>query len=146
MALVYRSHGILEDPTPSTSKSGISSNEVKFSSCADYFPWMLRGCSCRKIRIKYEENRFDLISLQPSYTWFLYGWLSKLWSLFGYPKYQVPYYNRDPKRDHNFDNHPNIHTPLSLQRRHAQDLPLKAKGWVFLIPTTWKHEIHSKTF
>ena len=34
------------------------------------------------------------------------GWLSKLWSLFGYPKYWVPYYNKDPKRDHNFDNHP----------------------------------------
>ena len=25
---------------------------------------------------------------------------------FGYPKYLVPYYNRDPKRDHHFDNHP----------------------------------------
>ena len=25
-------------------------------------------------------------------------WLSKLWSLFGYP-------NRDPKKDRNFDNH-----------------------------------------
>ena len=37
-----------------------------------------------------------------------YGWLSKSWSLFGYPKYQVPYYNRDPKRDHNFDNHPYV--------------------------------------
>ena len=24
----------------------------------------------------------------------------------GHPKYEVPYYNRDPKRDHNFDNHP----------------------------------------
>ena len=32
----------------------------------------------------------------------LCGWLSKLWSLFGYPKY----YNRDPKRDQHFDNHP----------------------------------------
>ena len=28
-----------------------------------------------------------------------------MWSLFGYPKYSGPYYNRDPKRDHNFDNH-----------------------------------------
>ena len=36
----------------------------------------------------------------------LHGWLSKLWSLLGYSKYSVPYYNRDPKRDHNFDNHP----------------------------------------
>ena len=36
----------------------------------------------------------------------LYGWLSKLRSLFGHPKYQVPYHNRDPKRHHNFDNHP----------------------------------------
>ena len=34
------------------------------------------------------------------------GWLSKLWSLFGYPKYKVPYYNKDPKRDPNIDNHP----------------------------------------
>ena len=34
------------------------------------------------------------------------GWLSKLGSLFGYPKCQVPYYNKDPKRGHNFDNHP----------------------------------------
>ena len=25
---------------------------------------------------------------------------------FGYPKYYVPYYNKEPKRDHNFDNHP----------------------------------------
>ena len=25
---------------------------------------------------------------------------------FGYPKYSVPHYNRDPRRDHNFDNHP----------------------------------------
>ena len=23
-----------------------------------------------------------------------------------YPKYQVPYYNKDPQRDQNFDNHP----------------------------------------
>ena len=36
------------------------------------------------------------------------GWLSKLWSLFGYPKYDVAYYNRDPKRTHNFDNHPAV--------------------------------------
>ena len=34
------------------------------------------------------------------------GWLSKLWSLFGYPKYQVPYCNGYPKRDHNFDHDP----------------------------------------
>ena len=38
----------------------------------------------------------------------VYGWLSKLRSLFGYPKYQAQYYTRDPKRDHNFDNHPYI--------------------------------------
>ena len=33
----------------------------------------------------------------------------------GYPKYEVPYYNKDPKRDHNFDNHPYtiwVHGPL----------------------------------
>ena len=27
---------------------------------------------------------------------------------FGYPKNSVPYCNRDPQRDHNFDNHPYI--------------------------------------
>ena len=36
------------------------------------------------------------------------GGLSKLGSLFGYPEYEVPYYNRDPKRGPNFDNHPYI--------------------------------------
>ena len=35
----------------------------------------------------------------------LYGWLSKLWSLFGYPTYWVPD-NRDSKKEDNFDNHP----------------------------------------
>ena len=30
----------------------------------------------------------------------------KLMVPFGNPKYSVPYYNRDPKRDHNLDNHP----------------------------------------
>ena len=34
-----------------------------------------------------------------------HGWLSKLWSPFGSPKYQVPYDTKDPKRDHDFDNH-----------------------------------------
>ena len=36
----------------------------------------------------------------------VYGWLSKLGSLFGYPKYEVPYYSTDQKRDPNFDNYP----------------------------------------
>ena len=27
-------------------------------------------------------------------------------SFLGYPKYQVPYYNEDPKRDPKIDNHP----------------------------------------
>ena len=35
-----------------------------------------------------------------------YGWLSKLWAPFWVPKYLVPYYKRDPKRDHRFDTHP----------------------------------------
>ena len=34
----------------------------------------------------------------------VYGWSSKLWS----PKYSVPYYMNDPKRDQNFDNHPYV--------------------------------------
>ena len=34
------------------------------------------------------------------------GWLSKLWSPFGSPKYLVPCYSKDPKGDHSFDNFP----------------------------------------
>ena len=44
-----------------------------------------------------------------------HGWLSKLWSRFGYPRYLVPYYsNVDPERDNNFDNHPHCKTPGSV--------------------------------
>ena len=34
----------------------------------------------------------------------LLGLYIPYFSIFGYPKYSVPYYDRDPKRDHNFDN------------------------------------------
>ena len=34
---------------------------------------------------------------------------------FGYPTYVVPYYNRDPKMDHNFDNHPISNLQGSIQ-------------------------------
>ena len=34
-----------------------------------------------------------------------YGWLSKLWSPCGSPKYEVPYYTKEPKRDHTLHNH-----------------------------------------
>ena len=40
-----------------------------------------------------------------------YGWLSESWSL------QVPYSNRDPKRDHDFDNHPYEIERLALKIR-----------------------------
>ena len=30
----------------------------------------------------------------------------KIMAPFGYPKYKVPYYNKDPKRGPNIDNHP----------------------------------------
>ena len=44
--------------------------------------------------------------LRPNSHTQLHGWLSKRWSPFGSPKYQVPFDTRDPKGDHNFDNHP----------------------------------------
>ena len=34
----------------------------------------------------------------------------------GYPKYYVPYYNRDPKRDHNFDKPPNVKVKILVLR------------------------------
>ena len=50
----------------------------------------------------------------------VYGWLSKLWSLFGYPKYEGPYYNRDPKRDHNFDKQPNDMPYFTMPQRYLK--------------------------
>ena len=47
------------------------------------------------------------------------GWLSKLWSLFRYPKYLVLYHNKDPKRDQNFDNHPHDIQALCVQALQA---------------------------
>ena len=50
------------------------------------------------------------------------GWLSKLGSLFGCLKYQVPYYNKDPKRDHNFDNYPILTKyPEASSRLHRRE-------------------------
>ena len=40
---------------------------------------------------------------------------------FGYPKYQASYYNREPKRDHNFDNHPNEkHLKVKVKTLHPR--------------------------
>ena len=48
---------------------------------------------------------------------------------FGCPKYSVPYYNRDPKGDHKFDNHPyggySHRTSLSLWRGAAHGAALR---------------------
>ena len=42
-----------------------------------------------------------------------YIWVvAKMMVFFGYPQYEVPYYNRDPERDHNFGNHPYAFTCL----------------------------------
>ena len=43
-----------------------------------------------------------------NYYYELYGWLSKLWSLFGTLNIRCRIIKRDPKRDHNFDNHPYV--------------------------------------
>ena len=44
------------------------------------------------------------------------GWLSKSWCRFGYPKYYVLYYSRDPKRAHNLDNYPRSHHGCKAQK------------------------------
>ena len=51
-----------------------------------------------------------------------YGWLSKLWSPFGSPKYWVPYCIKDPRRDHNFDNHPYVKLAVSRLIGWIRDL------------------------
>ena len=33
----------------------------------------------------------------------------------GYPFFSVPYYNRDPKGDHIFENHPDIYIYIYIQ-------------------------------
>ena len=53
----------------------------------------------------------DLIIIYPKpYSIYFRGdymaGLSKLWFLLGTLNIRGPYYNRDPKRDYNFDNHP----------------------------------------
>ena len=46
----------------------------------------------------------------------VYGWLLKLWSLVRHPKYEVPYYIKEPKRDHDYDNHPYINANSDSKR------------------------------
>ena len=58
--------------------------------------------------VPYNEYLGSTSVLKRAYQAHIHGWLSKLWSLFGHPKSEVPYYNRDPEADHNFDNH--LHT------------------------------------
>ena len=47
---------------------------------------------------------------------------------FGSPTYYVPYYSKDPKRDHNFDNHPCKQTSYSdtVTRALTSDLSKEA--------------------
>ena len=66
------------------------------------YSYYIIGVPCLGFPLQSLEN------LEAVYV-YIYGGLSKLWCLFGYPKYWVPYYNRDPKRDHNFDNHPYVY-------------------------------------
>ena len=50
-----------------------------------------------------------------------HGQFPKLWSLFGCPKQEGPPYNKDPKRDHIFENyHMSLHGTLSLLREFAE--------------------------
>ena len=66
-----------------------------------------------------------------------YGWLSKLWSLFGYPIYSVPYCNGDPKRAHNFDNHPYVHIPFTCGSEQC----VNGEGGVAPLPTAGREQI-----
>ena len=45
------------------------------------------------------------MSIVPTSRLTVYGWLSKLWSLSG-PLDTVPYYTKEPKRNHSSDHHP----------------------------------------
>ena len=63
-----------------------------------------------------------------SLIWNLYvrlypGGLSKLWSPFGFLEYSVPCSSKDPKRNHNTDNHPHAFKPWILATWGSQKLP-----------------------
>ena len=59
-----------------------------------------------RVYIGIMEKKMETTIILGLYRGYTYGWLLKLWSLFGYPKCKVPYDKKDPKRDHDFDNHP----------------------------------------
>ena len=89
---------------------------------------LLQRCSCKAIasltHYRKEHSRFNAFA----YPWHqnseslsqaldkpcrlhsaaLYGWLSKLWSLFGSPLQYGTKYLGYPKTDHTFDNHPYV--------------------------------------
>ena len=48
-----------------------------------------------------ETTIMGYIGVIVEFTIGFYGGMSKFWSLSGYPKYKVPYYDRDPKWHHN---------------------------------------------
>ena len=56
-----------------------------------------------------------------------HGWSSKICSCFGFPKDLVPYYNRDPKRDHKREKS----SWKTLQRFRADPKTLFSKFTVF---------------
>ena len=59
-------------------------------------------------------------------------------SLFRHPKYSVPYCLRDPKKDHNFDNHPFSNSSFSTGGSCCASVPcLGLAGVGFSVSCLW---------
>ena len=65
-------------------------------SVRDSYSNLLAGCVSRE---EHQGQKAGLHAKSESFCKILskHEWLSELWSRFGYPKYLVRYYNRDPK-------------------------------------------------
>ena len=62
-------------------------------------------CTLQAYILNLKFNALDLIDTAQRFCRLRFGWLSKLWSLFGSLIYYGTYYLGYPKRDPNFDNY-----------------------------------------
>ena len=80
------------------------------------------GLLLRNLKLKLLENGNPVTNYIP-----IRVFVKIMAPLFGYPKYEVPYYTRDPKRDHHFDNHQYTHNMVT-EFKCLNSNPVAAEG------------------